>query len=132
MKTTFLSSITLIFLVLFSAQCKNDPVEVADKRDNIADKSWFCDRSDGSSFAIMILKDNTDKSKLHLTNFANNTDTAYATISQLTLTVPEQKVGNFTISASGVISDDYQSITWDMIIDDENFTAKCTPGGITK
>ncbi len=129
----FLGLLLVVFLST-AGSCKGDSNEVEDIRENIVGK-WHATLDDGSvpeDFEVEITKDEGDKSKIYLSNFVNNGKSAYATLTGSNLTVPEQTVGNYTVSADGTISDNYQGITWSILIDGENFTSSFVPGGITK
>ncbi len=132
MKTKLLLAALFISMITLSFECENDPTDVADKRDNIVG-SWVCQLDDGiTSYEVVISKNASDETKINIENFANNGSTAYATITSLNLTVPEQQVGNSIVSGDATISDNYQSISWSISQDGEDFTAQYTPGGITK
>ncbi len=134
MKLKFLLGIVIITIIGLSNSCQNDPNDIADKRDNIVGK-WHCTLDDSqvpSDYEVDITKDTADNTKIYLANFVSNGSPAYATMSGFNLTVPEQQVGNSVVSADGIVSKDYQSVTWTLKIDGDDYTAKMVPGGIAK
>ncbi len=134
MKLNLLFSVFLMVLLSFSFKCQQESSEVEDKRENI-DGDWAVELDDGSvpqNYEVVITIDEDTDNKIFLSNFVNNEDTAYATLTGSNLTVPQQKVGNFNVHADGTISDNFQEITWTINMDGEDYTAIFTPGGITK
>lgn len=134
MKLNLLFSVVLMVLLAFSFKCQQESSEVEDKRENI-DGDWAVELDDGSvpqNYEVVITIDEDTDNKIFLSNFVNNEDTAYATLTGSNLTVPQQKVGNFNVHADGTISDNFQEITWNINMDGEDYTAIFTPGGITK
>ncbi|MEA3451815.1 MAG: hypothetical protein U9Q83_07910 [Bacteroidota bacterium] len=135
MKLKYFLGIILVVVIAVASTCQADSNELDDKRTNIADK-WHCTLDDGSQvpedFEVEITKDATVDDKVYISNFINNETKAYATMTGFNLTVPEQIVGNATVSATGTVATDYQKITWDITINGDSYTAKFVPGGITK
>lgn len=134
MKLKYLLGMLIAAFLLMSAGCQDDPDDVTDKRDNIVG-SWHCTLNDGNvpeDYEIVISKDNSDLTKVYLSNFVNNGTQAVATITGFNLTVAQQQIGNSTVLADGVINTNYQEITWNITIDGDNYTATLVPGGITK
>lgn len=133
MKTRLTLLATLLF-ALFISSCKLDPADLDDKRDNIT-KSWHAVLSDGSvpnEYQIDITKDESQTDKIYFSNFINNSVKGYATISELSITVPKQSLGNSQVSGTGKIQSDYQRITFNLTIDDAAYTLTLTPGTISK
>ncbi|MBN2893907.1 MAG: hypothetical protein JXL97_18710 [Bacteroidales bacterium] len=126
----------MLLVVFFSMafSCEGDTDDVADKRDNIIGK-WHATLDDGQvpeDYEVEITKDDVDNVKIHLANIVNNDGSAYATLTGFNLTIPEQQVGNATVSGDGTISDTYAEITWTLTIDGDSYTSSFVPGGITK
>ncbi len=132
MKTKILIAALGVFLLFFSAMCNNDD-QLADKRENITG-SWHCTLDDGNDqqdYTVDITL-GSGENDLILKNFIANSSNATGTMSGLTISVPEQQVGNSVVSASGTIASDYQTINWDITIDGTAYTAQYVPGGVTK
>ncbi len=130
MKITRILGILLLSIVLMAGKCAGDTSQLDDARDNLT-HSWHAELA-GEDFEVKIEKDEASSDKIFILNYINTTHKAEAIVTGKNLTVAEQTVGNQTVSADGVISDDYQSITWVMLIDGEEFTCEYKPGGITK
>jgi len=136
MKKTVTLAISLIIAVFFQFSCQTDlgDLDRVTVIENVIGK-WHVVRDDGgitSEYQVEIIEDNEVENGIILTNFINNGADAHATINDLEITVPSQQLGTNTVNASGVISNDFQSIEWNITIDNENVTANFTPGTITK
>jgi hypothetical protein len=134
MKITHLFAVFVLLTFSLTLGCQNDSDNVADKRDNI-EGDWHMTLDDGQvpvDYQVTISKDANSTTKIFMSNFVNNGSKAYATITGMNLTIPEQQVGNETVSGDGTISSDYNTITWNLTIDGDSYTGKMVPGGITK
>ena len=136
MKKTVTLAISLIIAVFFQFSCQTDlgDLDRVTVIENVIGK-WHVVRDDGgitSEYQVEIIEDNEVENGIILTNFINNGADAHATINDLEITVPSQQLGTNTVNASGVISNDFQSIEWNITIDNDNVTAIFTPGTITK
>ncbi len=133
MKLRFVIFAFFATFVLMSADCQSDSDEVTDKRDELKG-DWTCtvDGTPPDTYVVTISKEENDDKTIYLANFVNNGGKATGTIAGFNITVAEQQVGNVTVSGTGTIKDDYQSITWTLKIDGDDFTATYSPGGITK
>lgn len=136
MKAKVFLSILFVIMISMAASCEGDSNKVDDNRDNIA-SSWHATLDDGAvpeEYEVAITKDDIDETKVKLSNFVNNGEenVAYAILTGFNLTVPEQTVGNATVSGDGTVTSDYQSISWNITIDGDSYTMDFVPGGITK
>jgi len=136
MKKTVTLAISLIIAVFFQFSCQTDlgDLDRVTVIENVIGK-WHVVRDDGditSEYQVEIIEDNEVENGIIITNFINNGANAHATINDLEITVPSQQLGTNTVNASGVISNDFQSIEWNITIDNDNVTATFTPGTITK
>jgi len=134
MKAKLFIGLLTVFFIFTAATCGDNNDELADKRDNLTG-SWHVTLDDGSTqmdYQSDITKDDSVSDKIYMSNFIANNNEAYGTLSGLVISVPEQNVGNSIVSASGTISSDYETITWDVTIDGDPYTATSVPGGITK
>ena len=136
MKKTVTLAISLIIAVFFQFSCQTDlgDLDRVTVIENVIGK-WHVVRDDGditSEYQVEIIEDNEVENGIIITNFINNGANAHATINDLEITVPTQQLGTNTVNASGVISNDFQSIEWNITIDNDNVTATFTPGTITK
>jgi len=138
MKAKLFIGLLTVFFIFTAASCGDNNDELADKRDNLTegDGAWHMTLYDDSSnqldYVSHFTKDDSVSDKIYMSNFIANDNQAYGTLSGLLISVPEQNVGNSIVSASGTISSDYQTITWDITIDGDPYTATSVPGGITK
>ena len=118
-----------------AATCQDDveDQDQVDKRENIAIK-WHGSYNDGVpvDYEAEITIDTEDETKINIANFFNNNESACAVMTENTLTLESQTVGEFTIEGTGTIQNDYQRIEWQITVDDENYAVTFTPGGVTK
>ncbi len=128
-------SVLLMAIISMSATCQDDieDQDLVDKRENIEGK-WHGSYNDGApvDYEIEITLDAEDETKINLKNFFRGDETAYAIMTENTLTIPSQSYGSETIEGTGIIQNDYQRIEWQLIVDDEEFAVTYTPGGVTK
>ena len=133
MKLKFIVLAIMSAFVLMSNECQSDSDEVTDKRDELKG-DWTCtlDGIPPDTYVVTISKNENDDKTIYLDNFVNNGNQAVGTMTGLNITVEEQQVGNVTVSGEGTVKDDYQSMTWTLKIDGEDYTASYSIGGITK
>ncbi len=132
-KHTFIALFTLVFAFIFWG-CPGDlndlnSVSVAD---NIAG-TWHAVR-DGEDYEVTITKSAESDTIINLGNFFNNGETAVAYVnnSTLELTLPPQNLGSFSIEGTGQVASDFQSISWNVVVDGDNVAITMTPGTIAK
>jgi hypothetical protein len=125
----------LIILIPFLQACQDDISDLDDPRDAIV-KLWrVTDNSDTyagtNGYDVTISKDNTEITRVLFTNFhyLGTSDKLYATLAGSTLTIPTQVLDQtFTISGTGLIANDLNSIDFNYSVQEgsdpaKNFTA---------
>jgi len=122
-------------VISMAATCQDDveDQDQVDKRENI-DGKWHGSYNDGVpvDYEIEITLDTEDETKINLKNFFNNGESAYAILTENSLTVENQAIGESTIEGTGTIQNDYQRIEWQITVDDDEYAITFTPGGVTK
>ncbi len=124
----------LTSLIFFSCQQDLGDLNRATTIENIIGK-WHVVRNEGdiqSEYQVEITENTQVNNGIILHNFNNNGADAKATVSGMDITVPSQQLGTNTVSATGVISDDFQRIDWTINVDGDQITATFTPGTIAK
>jgi hypothetical protein len=135
-KIAFLSTVLLISSMLFF-YCQHDLGDLnrASAIENIIG-TWHAVRDEGdglqNDYQVEITENSQVDNGIIIHNFNNDGQDAYATVKDLEITVPEQKLGTSTVSATGIISQDFQRIDWNITIDGDHVTATFTPGTIAK
>ncbi len=130
--------ITISFLLgsLFFFSCQQDLGDLnrATTIENIVGK-WHVVRYEGDiqqEYQVEITENTEVDNGIILYNFYNNGADAYATVNDMEITLPSQQLGTYTIQATGIISQDYQRIDWNITVDGEAVTAVFTPGTVAK
>ncbi len=85
-----------------------------------------------SDYQVEITKSATADSVINISNFFNNSASAYAYVNDLEITLPQQDVGGEIISGTGTISADYQTISWTVDTEQGQVIITMTPGTVTK
>ena len=117
------------FLVVVSS-CE-DLDEALSDRDKICD-TWKCSENGQSAFLVEIEADNTNINGVKIYNFNLLGSGVYATatVSGMSISIPQQTQDGFKISGSGTIKGGYEEISLSYKVDDgggyESYTAKLT------
>jgi hypothetical protein len=122
MKITKFLMAVLLFVPFLSA-CLDDISSLEDPRDAIA-KKWRATDNTGTGslgYDVTISKDATELTRVLFSNFHNlaTSNKLYATLSNKTLMIPSQTLDKtYTISGTGTISNDMNSIGFTYTIND--------------
>lgn len=121
--------IAFLFGALFTS-CENDTADPdADPRDNFLDTMQCTEYSDPASggfgeqtYNVFIEKDNLYDDRIKVSNFLNEgaSNSVYAVLTGLSLDLPEQTIGNYTVSGSATVAASYTSVSWTFQADDGN------------
>ena len=136
MKKFAFISIGFLLSSLFFFSCQQDLGDLnrASAVENILGK-WHVIRDEGDiqqEYQVEITENTEVENGIVLHNFYNNGADANATVKDMEITLPSQQLGNFTIQATGIISQDFQRIDWNITVDGEHVTATFTPGTVAK
>ncbi len=136
MKKIALLTIGFLLSTVFFVSCKQDLGDLnrATTIENIVGK-WHVVRYEGdvnSEYQVEITENTGVDNGIIIHNFYNNGADAQATVKDMEITLPSQKLGTYTIKASGIISQDFQHIDWTITVDGEQVTATFTPGTVAK
>ncbi len=137
MKRLLLSLTIISLLMLGLSSCNQDLADLNSVSiiSNIKG-NWHCTLDEGNitqDYQVEIVEDTSTTNGILIHNFFNNGATAYATVNEnLEITLPSQKLGQNTVQATGVISDDFQRIDWNLTVDGDVMTATFTPGTVAK
>ncbi len=137
LKMGFFACIVSFFLIACTA---DEPGVEVDARDKLVFqtgnelKLWNCESHDPifgegtakQTYQSVIKKDNTIENRIIITNFhglgnAANSGTqyeAYATLNNLTITLPKQEIDGFNFEGTGSVSADYTDIEWNYTIEE--------------
>ena len=136
MKKIALLTIGFLLSTVFFFSCQQDLGDLnrASTIENIVGK-WHVVRYEGDvnpEYQVEITENTDVDNGIIIHNFYNNGADAQATVKDMEITLPSQKLGTYTIQATGVISQDFQRINWTITVDGEQVTATFTPGTIAK
>ena len=136
MKKVALLSIVLLLGSIFIYSCQQDlgNLNSASAIENIKG-TWHVVRNEGdlsSDYQVEITENSQVDNGIIIHNFNNDGEDAHATVKDNEITLPSQKLGTNTVQATGIISDDYQRIDWNITIDGDHVTATFTPGTVAK
>ncbi len=134
-KIAFISAVLLISSMLFYS-CQQDLGDLnrASAIENIIG-TWHVVRDEGDlqvDYQVEITENTQVDNGIIIHNFNNDGNDAHATVKDMEITLPEQKLGTSTVSATGIISQDFQRIDWNITVDGDHVTATFTPGTVAK
>ena len=138
-KSLTVRTLTAAFLVLLCISCEDLMSILSDPRGKLID-TWNVNetspgiKSDDEVYRVVIAEHPTDSSRILISNFYNvgENTMAEAILADMSLNLPVQTLpGGFTVSGSGDIQTDWNSINWSYSVDDgsgipETFTAVYT------
>jgi len=126
-------NILILMFALPMMSCENEIVPPATTQEIISNisKTWTCEMIEDGSFRLnfesIITNYTSDETKIKISNFHNSEQVVFAYVSKdLTITIPEQQVGEQYFKGSGDISNDYSSISWNYTIENANGTVVVT------
>jgi hypothetical protein len=124
-KKNYSALLFCLFFCIFFYNCQDDLADLSktDSRDNIVG-TWnvkeYSETFKEQNYTINISKDALDTKKIKISNFFNlgNSYSVSAQISNLTITIPNQKVKNNDVTnGSGTITSSYQDIDLEYYMD---------------
>lgn len=128
LKSSYIALVGMLLLV-FVTGCE-DLTDALSSRDRIVD-TWKCDEVSGDfgsqTYYVNITSNSADETKVKIENFYNISSLVVnATVNTLSLSIPSQTVGGYTISGSGTISAKYDKITLTYTVNDGGGTDHVT------